>query len=57
MDKSEIKILINDCLDRFGKMSNWERDFIESIDDQFSEKKFLTTRQEETLNKIWEKVT
>ncbi len=51
--EDEISTMIDDCIKRESRMSQWERDFIQSI----SEKDSLTERQVETLEKIWEKVT
>ncbi len=36
--------------------SDWERDFIESVTDQFDRKGSLSEKQRETLKKIWEKI-
>lgn len=36
--------------------SKWELDFIESVSEQFEERGGLTAKQEETLEKIWEKI-
>lgn len=49
----EIITMIDDCMNRSSKMSEWEQNFIESIAD----KDFLSDRQIVILNKIWDKVT
>lgn len=36
--------------------SKWELDFIESVSEQFEERGGLSAKQEETLEKIWEKI-
>lgn len=36
--------------------SKWELDFIDSVIEQFEERGGLTAKQEETLEKIWEKI-
>ena len=49
--------MIDDCSDRESQMSEWECDFIESIDEQLYDTKSLSTKQIDVLNRIWEKVT
>jgi|HubBroStandDraft_5_1064220.scaffolds.fasta_scaffold97596_4 hypothetical protein len=53
----ETETLILDCKMRYKKLNSWENDFIDSIEQQYRTKKFLTQNQEETLNKLWEKAT
>ena len=53
----EIETLIEDCLNRYDKMNDWEREFMESIKDQYDDRGTLTETQEIKLNDIWEKVT
>lgn len=50
-------ILIDDCIDRQGKMSEWEVSFIDSISSQLAKENSLTDKQEDILEKIWDKVT
>lgn len=45
--------MIEDCKNRDSKLSSWEFDFIESIEDQGS----LSKRQAEILEEIWDRVT
>jgi hypothetical protein len=53
----EIEILIEDCLNRYGRMNDWEKDFMASVRDQYEKRRKLTALQEEKLNDIWERVT
>ena len=53
----DIESMIEDCMRRESKLSNWEREFIQSIDEWFRENESLTERQEEILTKIWDKLT
>jgi hypothetical protein len=49
--------MCNDCVDRESKLSDWERGFIDSILRQLLEGNTLSPKQEETLDRIWERVT
>jgi len=53
----EIQTLIKDCENRESRLSDWERSFIDSISHQIAGGSGLTTKQEQTLNDIWDKVT
>jgi len=53
----EIQTLIKDCENRESRLSDWERSFIDSISHQIARGNGLTTKQEQTLNDIWDKVT
>lgn len=39
-----------------GNLSEWECSFIESIDEQFIDSRFLSIKQREILKKIYDKV-
>lgn len=49
--------MIADCEKREGKLSDWERGFIDSLDQQLGHGKMPTPKQIERLNEIWERVT
>lgn len=49
----EIELMIDDCMRRELKLSEWERNFIQSI----YEKESLTDAQIAKLENIWDKVT
>lgn len=53
----EILEMIQDCENREDQMSEWERDFVQSLSEQFSRKGSISPRQEEILDKIWGKLT
>ncbi len=53
----EYKTMVNDCQSRDKKMSEWEKEFMSSIEARLNKGDELTLKQIETLNKIWEKVT
>ena len=60
MNKEEISQLIEDCENRESKMTDWEREFIQSISEQASYRAFyraLTNAQVEKLEKIWDRIT
>jgi hypothetical protein len=49
--------LIEDCENREGKLSDWERGFIDSLRRQIESGAALSEKQDEKLNEIWERVT
>lgn len=49
--------MIEDCLDRESRMSDWEEEFIESLEEWLANGKTLTERQAEKLEDVWERVT
>jgi hypothetical protein len=57
IEQDDIDTCIKDCENRESKMSPWEQEFIQSIREQFDRSGGLSPRQNETLEKIWEKVT
>jgi len=56
-DTEEQRILINDCLNRISKLTDWESRFMANIRIRLEANKPLTEKQDELLNEIWEKVT
>ncbi len=57
IDNNEILTLINDCQNRYKKLSDWEVDFLGDIEYQYRKKGKLTDSQNEILNNLWEKAT
>jgi hypothetical protein len=53
----EVEQIITDCENREERLTDWERNFIDSVSKQFKEKGSLSPKQLEVLNKIWDKVT
>lgn len=49
--------MVDDCMARSEKLSDWEQNFIDSVAKRLRGDSSLTERQQETLEKIWEKVT
>lgn len=49
--------LVEDCENREQHLSDWERQFIDSVRHQLDAGHPLTTKQSQTLDDIWEKVT
>lgn len=55
--RQEQQSMISDCLTRDKKLTAWELDFVNSIATQFDAGKFLSDKQEDILERIWNKVT
>lgn len=53
----EIQSMVDDCEKRSEKLSEWEAGFIDSVSVQLGRGNSLTAKQDETLTKIWERVT
>lgn len=49
--------MLDDCEARESRLSDWERTFIDSLRSQIEAGRTLTTKQIDTLDTIWEKVT
>ena len=49
--------MIADCEKRESKLSDWERGFIDSLEQQISNGKAPSRKQIERLDEIWERVT
>lgn len=56
-ESAEISEMIQDCLDRDNQLSDWETDFIHSLDDQLSNRDWISEKQYNILEKIWNRVT
>lgn len=52
-DMDEINDMIEDCINRESKLSDWEIKFIDSIQD----KSYLTQKQYDKLSDIWDRIT
>lgn len=57
INDDDIADMIEDCEKRESMLSDWEREFIDSIGERLSRGRSLTTRQIETLESIWDRVT
>jgi len=56
-DEEECIAMINDCFEREGKLSDWERGFMSTCLDMTDKHIMLSERQREILDNIWERVT
>ena len=57
MNTDEHVSMIEDCQKRESNLTEWEINFIDSIDHLIGKGFGLTTMQDKTLTDIWEKVT
>lgn len=53
----EYMVMIEDCEARESRLTDWERSFLESIKSQIMDGRWLTAKQTEVLDSIWERVT
>ena len=49
--------MIADCEARESRLTEWEQGFIDSLSKQLERGRSLTEKQEEILNRIWDKAT
>jgi hypothetical protein len=54
---AEHQQLIDDCETREQRLSEWERDFMDSIKARLAVGKALSTTQAQKLEEIWERAT
>lgn len=57
IDIDELKLMIHDCEQRESRLTEWERTFIDSINDQLGRGRSLTPKQADTLEAIWDRAT
>jgi len=53
----EWKRMINDCMERQSRMSDWEQGFVQSLSERLDAGRGLTDPQANRLEDIWERVT
>lgn len=61
MNKSRHEQWVEDIREADGvhggiKLSDWEQEFVESIEERLAEGKTLTDKQAEALEKIWDRI-
>lgn len=49
--------MVIDCEEREGRLTDWERGFVQSIREWIESGKRPTAKQVETLDNVWEKAT
>ena len=49
--------LIEDCEQRESRLTEWERDFIDSVKDQIGRGRRPSVKQIDALDSIWERAT
>lgn len=54
---SEYLTLLEDCEKREERLSEWEREFADSLSRQIAEGRRPSVKQSEMLDSIWERVT
>ena len=57
MGNDDTPIMIEDCLERESKLSDWEAGFIDSLESQLGAGNSLTQKQIDKLGQIWERIT
>ena len=53
----DIGDMIDDCLKRNKKLSEWEQSFVGNIYKSYHEGKPLSDKQYNALNEIWDRIT
>jgi hypothetical protein len=53
----EQQTMVQDCENRESKLTDWEREFVDSISRQLAQGRALSEKQADRLDAIWERVT
>ena len=53
----EYLTMLNDCEQREGRLTDWERGFVDSLGRQIEQGRRPSAKQIETLDNIWERAT
>lgn len=56
-DPDDQRQMVEDCKARERKLDSWSHDFIVSVEAQLDAGQSLSTKQDDKLSEIWEKVT
>lgn len=54
---SDVEQMISDCETRESRLSEWEREFVSSLRERVDAGLSLTSKQEETLETVWNNAT
>ncbi len=54
---SEDEDMVDDCLARDSRLTEWEQEFIRSLHERLDEGRELTEKQAARLDVIWDRVT
>ena len=49
--------MLDDCEKREGRLTDWERGFVDSLREQITQGRKPTAKQAETLDNVWERAT
>lgn len=55
--RAEQAQLVEDCVTRESRLSDWERNFVDDIARQLADGRDLSKKQSERLDECWEKAT
>jgi hypothetical protein len=57
VSNEEYQQIVEDCINRESKLTDWERGFISNINDTLDADDGLSATQAEILEGIWERIT
>lgn len=57
MSIDEAELMVSDCENRDRRLTEWEREFLTSLRQRLANGREPTEKQDEILNRIWDKVT
>jgi hypothetical protein len=57
MKNTQIQEYLDDLMVVYSELSTWEKGFVDSISEQYEEKNFLTDKQKDKLESIWDEKT
>lgn len=56
-DEEQINLMINDCIERESKLTDWERGFVSTCENMAGKNIMLSKPQRDKLNEIWNRIT
>jgi hypothetical protein len=60
MDDAKVEEALDDCNSALTAsncpFTAWEKEFVESVGEQWEERQFLSEKQRDTLRRVWDKV-
>lgn len=57
MSIDEAELMVSDCENRDRRLTEWEREFLTSLRQRLANGREPSEKQDEILNRIWDKVT
>ncbi len=57
LSREDAQTLVEDCEAREGRMTDWEREFVDSVSKALADGGPFTVKMSDKLEEVWERVT